>query len=395
MAVAGYLLYIVANFSANVNGKVCDVIQDDQAQAQCPGFLKTPLKAYCTIAAVVLLVEFYVAVAVRSYLTQLKNEKRSARGLRLDNEEAFGLVPKSKVRYSALPNEQYQAPVYSSYGPDFDPYEDIHPPIQGERPTSEHTLTQHLNEENYGGGCWTHAQISSEEKARKQELLDCETDRTRDRAAEDFEPRDIDPAAVPSLRFFFANILLLNSSSIWSHATRGAAEGRAIVLDFVGMGYVPSKIQLLSLDFLIIFLQFTLTTIAYETSLHEHGSNTPDMLLPIPIPPSPMSAPLLAQTPSTSPNTTMTQHTKSSPPPVTSPYVIDLRLAPIITRLRNPSPLSRATTSDALLPLPNTTPWPLPARMRMLLQARAQIRGAEGTTTDNTRIPGSLGSRNE
>lgn len=160
--------------------------------------------------------------------------------------------------------------------------------------------------------------------------------------------------------------------------------------------------QLLVLDFLIIFLQFMLTTIAYETSLYEHGSNTPDMLLPIPIPPSPMPAPLFSQmTPSTSPTTTsptttMTQHTKSSPPPSTSPYVIDLRLAPIITRLRNPSPLPQATTSDASLPLPNTTPWPLPAGMRMLLQARAQIRrdASEGTTADSTRIPGSLVSRN-
>ncbi|KAG6900263.1 hypothetical protein C0993_000716 [Termitomyces sp. T159_Od127] len=162
------------------------------------------------------------------------------------------------------------------------------------------------------------------------------------------------------------------------------------------MGYAPSKMQLLGLDFLIILLQFTLTTIAYETSLYEHGPDTPDMLLPIPIPTSPMPAPLFTHIPSsTSPTTTMTQHTKSSPPPITSPYVIDLRLAPIITRLRNPSPLSQASNLDASLPFPNTTRWQLPG-MRMLLQARAQNRRdeAEGTTADDTRLPGNLGSRN-
>ncbi|KAG6911116.1 hypothetical protein DXG01_003856 [Tephrocybe rancida] len=208
------------------------------------------------------------------------------------------------------------------------------------------------------------------------------------------KPRDIDPAATPSLRFFFANILLLNCTSLWSHATQGAAEGRAIILDFVGMGYVPSKTQLLGLDFLIIFLQFTLTTIAYETSLYEHSSETDthDMLLPIPMP-SPTSSPLFTPIPPQL-ATTMAQHTKSYPPPTTSPYVVDLRLAPIIARLRNPPPPPQATNSDASLPLPNTTPWPIPAGMRMLIRASNQMRRdvGEGAVT-GTRIPGSLNPR--
>ncbi|KAG5720389.1 hypothetical protein E4T56_gene5966 [Termitomyces sp. T112] len=212
------------------------------------------------------------------------------------------------------------------------------------------------------------------------------------------KPRDIDPTAAPSLRFFFANILLLNSSSIWSHATKGATEGRTIVLDFVGMGYVPSKMQLLGLDLLIIFLQFTLMTIVYEIYLYEHGSetNTPDMLLPIPTPPSPIPSSLFTPIPSSASSiTTMAQHTKSSPPPITSPYVVDLRLSPIMIRLWNPPPPPQATASDVSLPLPNTTPWPLPAGMRMLLRASTRIRrdAGEGLTTDDTRIPGSLGSR--
>ncbi|KAG6849566.1 hypothetical protein H0H93_007347 [Arthromyces matolae] len=213
-------------------------------------------------------------------------------------------------------------------------------------------------------------------------------------------PRDIDPTLVPSLRFFFANILLLNSSSLWSHATKGAADGRAIVLDFIGMGYAPSKLQLLGLDLLIILLQFILTTIAYETSIYERSpeSDTPDMLLPIPIPPSPTPSSVFTPIPSTPLPDILAQQTKAPPSTetttTTTPYVVDLRLALIIARLRNPPPLHQSTNSDASLPLPNTTPWPIPAGMRMLLRATTQIRrdATEGRGA-GTRIPGNLGSR--
>ncbi|KAG6900264.1 hypothetical protein C0993_000717 [Termitomyces sp. T159_Od127] len=185
MAVAGYLCYIVSRFSANADAQACHgAIQDPQGQVQCTGLLKVTRYFYYAIAATVLLVEFYVALAVTRYLNQLKNEKRSARGLRLDNEEAFRLMPKAKIRYSALPDERDLAPnpIYSSYGPDFDPYEDVRGTNQGR--FFEHSLTK---EENYGGGLWTHSEISSEEKARQQ--LDDETDPTRDRSVEDSEMR--------------------------------------------------------------------------------------------------------------------------------------------------------------------------------------------------------------
>lgn len=38
------------------------------------------------------------------------------------------------------------------------------------------------------------------------------------------------------MRFFFTMVLFFNVPIFWTHATQGAAEGRALVLDFIGMG---------------------------------------------------------------------------------------------------------------------------------------------------------------
>jgi hypothetical protein len=103
--------------------------------------------------------------------------------------------------------------------------------------------------------------------------------------------------------------------------------------------------------------------------------------------------------------TTMSYHTKSCPPNTESGYIIDLRFSPLLTRLRNPPP-DRPNTQEASLPMPNTTPWPLPSGVRMLIRARVQIRrradevpmnigdsggGANGDTS--RRIPGSIDTR--
>ncbi|KAG6911115.1 hypothetical protein DXG01_003855 [Tephrocybe rancida] len=177
LGVAAYLMYLVTHFSANATVKACqDTIQNEQAKAQCTGLLKVAQGVYFAIAAVVLLVELYLALVVTRYLNQVQKEKRSAHGLRLDNEEAFSLVPKNKGRYSALAGERDQSvipqfPVYSTSGPDFDPYQELHDPIHQEPRDID---IQHF-EGGYGGGSWTHAEISSEEKARLKRL-DHETD---------------------------------------------------------------------------------------------------------------------------------------------------------------------------------------------------------------------------
>lgn len=85
------------------------------------------------------------------------------------------------------------------------------------------------------------------------------------------------------------------------------------------------------------------------------------------------------------------------------PYIIDLRLSHIVERLRNPAPIIPNTDSEDLLPLPNTTPWPLPASVRMLIRARAEVRrraqaqtsvsgtGEENASIDTSRrVPGEM-----
>lgn len=152
-------------------------------------------------------------------------------------------------------------------------------------------------------------------------------------------PRDLDPHR--SLRFWYVLNILFNAGSVWSHVATGPAQGRSIVLNFIGQGEqhhrfslrdgfnrqhspasVPSKIHLLFLDFAIIFLNMVLISIAYESSWHAiMPRDTPDPLLPIPM------------TPSQSPMFTTTDRSDKE-----SPYALDLQLGQIINRLRDPSP---------------------------------------------------------
>ncbi|KAJ8521974.1 hypothetical protein ONZ45_g1333 [Pleurotus djamor] len=206
------------------------------------------------------------------------------------------------------------------------------------------------------------------------------------------KPREFD--ASRSLRFFFLGAVFFNASTFWFHARDGASEGRSIILDFVGMSFKPSKLQLLSLDLLILFLQLTLTNIAYEASLSEADANE-DALAPLP-------SPTHLQIPSAS----SIKLDDSDPPAIESPYILDLRFSTTIARLRKsaPPPSSGSNSNDTLLPLPNTTPWPLPTSLRMMVRANAQARrlAQAQVTRDNAptvndggegRIPGGLDDR--
>lgn len=204
------------------------------------------------------------------------------------------------------------------------------------------------------------------------------------------KPRDLD--ATRSLRFFFVIVFTLNLPSLWLHAFHRAGEGRSIILDFIGMSYTPSKLSLFSLDALIIFLQWVLVTIAYEASVSQHITEAEqDMLLPFPASPLPSALPSpITSTPSSPIAGRLPDHTKTIYPPKTPPDVIDLRLHVIVARLRNPvPPPARASDSHAVLPLPNTTPWPLPAGMRLLMRAgrNFQREAAAGSRTVPTRQP--------
>ncbi|KAJ6593974.1 hypothetical protein B0H19DRAFT_1093107 [Mycena capillaripes] len=188
--------------------------------------------------------------------------------------------------------------------------------------------------------------------------------------------RELDTAW--SLRAFFALLVSLNIVTVWNHATSGASDSKSVILDFIGTAYPPSKLRLLSLDFFIVFLQMLLATIAYETSLAKDDDNAATTLLPAPNPSS----------------STVPHRTKSHASRASAPYVIDLRFRAVIARLRNPPPPPASGNSNPDgLPLPNTTPWPLPAvglRMMLGVPPRRPGREADETGEGNTRIPGAL-----
>jgi len=195
------------------------------------------------------------------------------------------------------------------------------------------------------------------------------------------KPRELDSSR--SLRFFFATALFFNLPSLWSHSYRGLSEGKVIILDFVGMSYLPSKFQLLTLDLLIVILQLLLITIAYETSVYydNEAEDPEDILLPSTPVPSTLSFPWFQSSLDTSSNSipfSPSLPSKTMSPTNAVPTVVDLRFTTIMRHFRHPPPPSRSAVVDPVLPLPNTTPWPLPAGMRMLMRASRQIRDVGG-----------------
>jgi len=175
--VAGYTLYLVTHFSANATVKACqETIQNEQAKEQCTGLLKVARGVYFAVAAFVLLVEFYGAVIVTRYMNQVKTQKHSARVSRLVGEEAFSLVPRGEGRYSSVPSEHNLGdPVYTGSGQEFDPYEEIREPVQEIRRSSTYDGVPHVEDVGYGGGSWTHSEISAEEKEWLKDRGDSET----------------------------------------------------------------------------------------------------------------------------------------------------------------------------------------------------------------------------
>ena len=157
------------------------------------------------------------------------------------------------------------------------------------------------------------------------------------------------------------------------------------ILTFLLTAYLPSKLQLLTLDMLIVILQLLLITIAYETSVYydNEAENPEDILLPSTPVPSALSIPLFQSSFDTSSDSTPFSPrlpSKTMSPSNAVPTVVDLRFTTIMRHFRHPPPPSRSTVVDPVLPLPNTTPWPLPAGMRMLMRASRQIRDVGAPT---------------
>ncbi|KAF9049797.1 hypothetical protein BJ165DRAFT_1453848 [Panaeolus papilionaceus] len=203
-----------------------------------------------------------------------------------------------------------------------------------------------------------------------------------------------------SLKFFYIVILMLNLPCLMSHSTKAVMEGRNVILDFIGMSYLPSRLQLCALDILIIILQLLLVTISYETSLYEA---TPTSQLVDPLLPDvsiSSSSPTLPTYQIHSPTPLVPMKTKSRSDPNLAPLVLDLRIGLVRTRLTSPAPtgFSRQNTSRNALPLPNTAPWPLPSSLGILMQATMQMREArrarpQGPTTATTAVTGTNANR--
>ncbi|KAI8993908.1 hypothetical protein BD414DRAFT_267090 [Trametes punicea] len=201
-------------------------------------------------------------------------------------------------------------------------------------------------------------------------------------------PREIDSQR--SLRFWLFCILCTNTPSIYDHAVKSTDAGRSIILDFVGTDTAPSRAFLLFLDFTIILLEFILTTIAYETSLaRDMPPDTPDPLLPQPIPSMPASPMPFDDADIKPPDLPLHEDGAE--------YIIDLQLRTLLQRLRHPPPIpppAQTRSTDSLLPLPNTTSLELSQSLRILARAsarareRAAARLAEGGQTGPPRDRG-------
>jgi len=146
--------------------------------------------------------------------------------------------------------------------------------------------------------------------------------------------------------------LLSNLPALWTHAWEGATESRALILDFVGMGFRPSRLHLFILDILILFLHLLLLTISYENALGTLHQASSEPSLPISPFPDDVTTPLAAMNTDESKVRTNKRD-----------YVLDLRWEDVWNRLCRPAPVSatgRSSISD-VLPLPITAQLGLPA----------------------------------
>jgi len=176
---AGCLLYIVAHFPANDQTRKCleAMNLDALVKEPCAGLLKIARWVFYVLVIIVLLVEMCGAVVVTLYVNQIKTDQEMARSSRMTTEEAFRLVSKGKdVLYSAIPGSQpvsARGPTFSHYtAKDYDPYEEIRGPAHGDGPSNfyREEVPAPPVEVGYGGGLWTHEEISSEEKARLKRM---------------------------------------------------------------------------------------------------------------------------------------------------------------------------------------------------------------------------------
>jgi hypothetical protein len=146
--------------------------------------------------------------------------------------------------------------------------------------------------------------------------------------------------------------------------------------------------HLLLLDVLILVFLLLLETLAYEKSLQQSSSIISEVLLQHPLVPTPS---LSYSDEDEQPKPSRSERT----------YIVDLRLAPLIDRIRQPAPEVVEQPIEAL-PLPNTTNIPvIPLRIQAFMRTRGRPSQPEhGSTASNVqeqieteqRLPGSMGT---
>lgn len=171
IAASTYLLYMVVHFSTTATERVCqDITQPPEAKERCIVSLTIAKWMYFVITVMVLLIEFCGALVVGYYAKQLKHEKRMERRSRMVNQEAMRLIfPEKNSQYSVLSGDQIAASLGLRFPRYFqqiyDPYEEI-TRSRYEVPVVGHKTPAFPLEDGYGGGLWTHEEISADEKAR-------------------------------------------------------------------------------------------------------------------------------------------------------------------------------------------------------------------------------------
>ncbi|KAG7440023.1 uncharacterized protein BT62DRAFT_911556 [Guyanagaster necrorhizus] len=198
-------------------------------------------------------------------------------------------------------------------------------------------------------------------------------------------PRDFDTQTPRSLGVWLGLIAIINAFSVYPHATEGTSQGRTVILDFIGLNYVPSKLQLLSLDLFIMCLQMLLVFIAYEIHIIEN-TDSADTLLPKPSPSDSLALPLSTDTaePFDAPEPSKTR------PSTSCPHVMEITFSQFLRRLRETPPNNQTNTGDGL-PMPNLTPWSLRMRaIRTRTRINLEERRDEEVTPTSRTVPGSI-----
>lgn len=169
VAAAAYLLYSIISFQKNITELACEsTVTDPGAQEQCRGLLRITTKLYIAIAAIVLFVELYGAIIVTRHLNLVKKEKRSNKEFRENVDSAFKLQSRSHA-YTPVSRSDVEQ------GQEFNPYAETDS-LGHSRNTSDlgrnRSVAMDPNapavpvEAGYGGGSWTHTDITDEEKDR-------------------------------------------------------------------------------------------------------------------------------------------------------------------------------------------------------------------------------------